>query len=97
MEIVYAYGAFIAFFLSAVVIGALCDAALKRRAQRRQFHNVDITGLYAHNDDRYGFAPDRNEEQLVMCGGCGVSIVQGTCPGADNCKHFSPKSILGVD
>jgi hypothetical protein len=80
-------------FTILLFLAYMLDRWFMRREERRWYNDIDIVGLYAHNDDRYGFKPVRNEEQLVMCGGCGHNIEPGACPGPENCPHFSSNKV----
>jgi hypothetical protein len=94
----------VAYAVPGGIVGAvlftayMCDRALQRRAMRRRYQDIDISGLYARDDDRYSFKPSSDTPQLVMCGGCGHNIEPGNCPGAERCKYFSAQnSVLTVD
>jgi len=79
--------------LSSVTLACVCymaDKALERRARNKynETWNWPVPS-YPHNDDVYSFKPTATTPQLVMCGGCGHNIEPGSCPGAENCPHFS--------
>lgn len=90
MNEIEAYGVAVSGFTGVMYMAYRLDKWLeKRSAKRRLYNDIDITGLYARNNDVYSFAPVSDTPQLVMCGGCGHNIEPGNCPGADKCVHFN--------